>query len=70
MLAPAATPKEAIALLHAEIVKALWLPDIGERLSSDGAVAVGSTPDAFGAYIKSEMAKWAPIIKAAGASAD
>ncbi|MDB5809806.1 MAG: hypothetical protein JWN94_1928 [Betaproteobacteria bacterium] len=70
MLAPAGTPKEAIALLNAEIGKALKLPDVNERLSGDGAVAVGNTPEEFGAYIKSEMAKWAPVIKASGATAD
>jgi tripartite-type tricarboxylate transporter receptor subunit TctC len=70
MLAPAGTPKDAIALLHAEIVKALKLPDVAERLSGDGAVAVGNTPEEFGAYIKAEMAKWAPVIKASGATAD
>ena len=70
MLAPAGTPKDAIALLHAEIVKALKLPEVAERLAGDGAVAVGSSPEAFGAYIKAEMAKWAPVIKASGATAD
>ena len=70
MLAPTGTAKESVALLHAEIVKALRLPDVGERLTNDGALAVGSTPDEFGAYIKAEMAKWGPIIKASGATAD
>ena len=70
MLAPAGTPREAITLLNAEIVKALRLPDVGERLAGDGAVAVGNTPEEFGAYIKSEMAKWGPVIKASGATVD
>ena len=70
MLAPAGTPKDAIALLHSEIVKALKLPEVSERLIADGAVAVGNTPAEFGAYIKSEMAKWGPVIKASGATAD
>ena len=70
MLAPAGTPKEAIALLHAGIVAVLKLPDTAERLTSDGAVAVGNTPAEFGAFIKSEMAKWGRVIKASGATAD
>ena len=70
MLASTGTPPGAIALLNAEIVKALRLPDVGERLISDGAVAVGNTPAEFGAFIKAEMAKWAPVIKASGATAD
>jgi len=70
MLAPAGSPRDAVALLNAEIVKALKLPDVAERLTADGAVAVGNTPDEFGAYIKAEILKWAPVIKASGAIAD
>lgn len=70
MLAPAGTSKEAIALLNMEIVKVLRLPDVAERILHDGAVAVGNTPEAFGAYITSEIAKWRPVIKASGATAD
>jgi tripartite-type tricarboxylate transporter receptor subunit TctC len=70
MLAPAGTPRETIALLNNEIIKVLRLPDIGDRLAGDGAVAVGSTPEEFGAYIKSEMTKWGAVIKASGATAD
>lgn len=70
MLAPSGTPKEVVQLLHAEIVKALKLPDVAERLTGDGAVAVGNTPDEFGAYIKTEITKWGPVIKASGATAD
>ena len=70
MLAPAGTPKDAILLLNAGIVKALKLPEVAERLTGDGAVAVGNTPDEFGAHIKAEIAKWAPVIRASGAIAD
>ena len=70
MLAPAGTPREAVALMNAEIVKALKLPDVQERLTQDGAIAVGNTSEEFGAYIKTEIAKWAPVIKASGATAD
>jgi tripartite-type tricarboxylate transporter receptor subunit TctC len=70
MLAPSGTPKDAVLLLNAEIVKALRLPDVAERLTGDGAVAVGNTPDEFGAYIKAEIAKWRPVIKASGTTAD
>jgi tripartite-type tricarboxylate transporter receptor subunit TctC len=48
----------------------LKLPDVAERLTADGAVAVGNTPDEFGAYIKAEIVKWAPVIKSSGAIAD
>jgi tripartite-type tricarboxylate transporter receptor subunit TctC len=70
MLAPAGTPREAIAFLNNEIIKVLRLPEIGDRLAGDGAAAVGSTPEEFGAYIKSEMTKWDAVIKASGATAN
>jgi tripartite-type tricarboxylate transporter receptor subunit TctC len=51
-------------------VRALKMPDVKERLESVGFEIVGSTPEAFGAYIKSEIVKWAPVVKASGAKAD
>ena len=70
MVAPAGTPRDAIALLNAEITRTLRLPDVAERLTGDGAVAVGNTPEEFGAYIKSEMVKWEAIIRRSGATAE
>ncbi len=66
VLAPAGTPKPIVGRLHAEIVRALKLPDVKERLESVGFELVGSTPEAFGAYIKTEIAKWAKVVKASG----
>lgn len=70
ILAPAATPKEIVAKLHAEIVKIMKLPDVNERLSGLGAEIVGNTPEEFGAFIKSETAKWGKVVKASGATLD
>ena len=70
MVAPVGTPREAIALLNAEIVRALRLPEISERITGDGAVAVGSTPEEFGTYIRAELAKWGAVIRQAGVSAE
>jgi len=70
VLVPARTPKAIITRLHDEIVRALKMPDVKERLESVGFEIVGSTPEAFGAYIKSEIVKWAPVVKASGAKAD
>ncbi len=70
MVAPAGTPREAISLLNAEITRTLRLPDVAERLTGDGAVAVGNTPEEFAAYIKSEMAKWEAVIRQSGATAE
>jgi tripartite-type tricarboxylate transporter receptor subunit TctC len=67
VLAPAATPKAMVTRLHDEIVRALKMPDVKERLEYVGFEIVGSSPEAFGAYIKTEIKKWAPVVKASGA---
>ena len=61
--APARTPKETVATLNREIVRILALPDVRERLISQGAEPVGDTPEQFAQYIKSEAAKWGKVIK-------
>jgi tripartite-type tricarboxylate transporter receptor subunit TctC len=66
MLAAARTPKPIVARLHAETVKALALPDVRQRLEGVGFEIVGSTPDEFAAYIRSEIAKWAKVVAASG----
>jgi tripartite-type tricarboxylate transporter receptor subunit TctC len=64
-LAPAATPKPIVNRLHAEIVRALKAPDVRERLLSQSTEPVGNTPAEFGAFMKSEHAKWSKVIRAA-----
>ena len=64
-LAPAATPRPIIARLNAELVRALKMPDVRERLLSQSTEPVGNTPQEFAAFMKSEHAKWAKVIKAA-----
>jgi len=66
VLAPARTPKPIITRLNQEIIKALSLPDVRERLSNVGFEIVGKSPEAFSAYIKSEVTKWAKVAKASG----
>ncbi|HYH42917.1 MAG TPA: tripartite tricarboxylate transporter substrate binding protein [Burkholderiales bacterium] len=68
--APAKTPKPIVNRLNAEIVKALKLPDVRERLSSLGFEIAGSTPEAYSSYIKTEIVKWAKVVKASGAKAE
>lgn len=63
VLAPAGTPREVVAKLHTEIVRVLNLPDVRERLTGIGAEPVGNTPEQFGGYLRSEIAKWAKVIK-------
>jgi tripartite-type tricarboxylate transporter receptor subunit TctC len=66
IVAPVATPSEIINKLAAEIAAILNQPDTRERIAQDGADPVGSTPQQFGAFIKSEIEKWRKVIRAAG----
>lgn len=64
--APTGTPDAIVRKLSAEIDKIINLPDINEQLVSQGAEPIGGTPEAFGAYMKSETEKWAKVLKASG----
>jgi tripartite-type tricarboxylate transporter receptor subunit TctC len=66
ILAPAGTPKTAIATLHAALSKSIASADMRKRLEADGADPVITTGEEFRAYIKAEIARWAPVIRAAG----
>ncbi len=70
VLAPAGTPREIVSRLHDAIVHALRDDEVGKRLAADGAEAVGSTPEEFAAFIKSESEKWAKVATAAGIKAE
>jgi tripartite-type tricarboxylate transporter receptor subunit TctC len=67
---PARTPPAVVARLHGEFTRALALPDIREKMMALGAEPVGSKPEEFAAYIRSEADKYARVIKASGARAD
>jgi tripartite-type tricarboxylate transporter receptor subunit TctC len=69
-LVPAGTPNAIIARLYEESVKLLKQAEIRERLAAVGVDPVGSTPEQFGAYIRSEIDKWARIVKVSGARPD
>ncbi len=70
LLAPAGTPREIIAKLHAEIVNALALPDLRERYVSTGIEPVGSSPDQFAAAIREDITRWAKVARAANIRAE
>ena len=70
IVTPAGVPKEIVAKLHAEIIKVLALPEIKARLADQGADAASNTPAQFAAYIKSEIAKWATLIKELGVKSE
>lgn len=66
VLAPAGTPRDIVSRLHKEIVRTVQTPDIRQKLVNDGADPVGSLPEEFAAFIRSETAKWAKVAKAIG----
>jgi tripartite-type tricarboxylate transporter receptor subunit TctC len=66
LLAPAGTPPEIVARVHAEAAKALQAQDVKDKLATDGAEPIGSTPAEFGALIRNELEKWSRVAKAAG----
>lgn len=67
IMAPAGTPPSIVAKLNSEIERVLKLPDIRERMASLGAEPLGGSPERFAAQIRSDIAKYAPAIKASGA---
>ncbi|MSQ53065.1 MAG: tripartite tricarboxylate transporter substrate binding protein [Betaproteobacteria bacterium] len=69
-LAPAKTPRSIIDSIHREIVKAMAAPDIRERLASMGFDAVGSTPEEFATWIKTEIPRWGKVIREAKITVD
>ena len=66
LLVPAATPKDVVARLNREAVKALEAADVRERYAGMGVEPAGSTPEQAGAYLKSETEKYARVVKAIG----
>jgi len=67
VFAPAATPRAIVVKLNREIVAILEAPDLKERFRTQGLDLVGSTPEAFAAFIRSELAKWRKVVKDSGA---
>lgn len=70
MFFPAGTPREIINRFHAEMSKVLKDADVRAMMAKEGAEPRGGSPDEFGAYFKSEVEKYAKVIKAAGAQVD
>ncbi len=66
IMVPAATPKDIIARLHQEIVKAVQSPDVRARLEAEGAEIIGNTPEQAAAIVRTELEKWAAVIAKAG----
>lgn len=70
LTAPAATPREILSRLHADIARAVRQPDVEKQLAGQGATTIGNTPEQFAAYIRAESAKWAKVLAASGVRAD
>jgi tripartite-type tricarboxylate transporter receptor subunit TctC len=70
MVLPAGTPRSVVMRLHGEIIRIINLPEIREKLAAQAWEPVGSTPEAFAGFMKSENLKWARVIKDANIRPD
>ena len=60
---PVGTPRDAVNRMQSETSRALQAPDVAKRLAADGAEAGGTSPEAFTAYVKSEIEKWSRVVR-------
>ncbi len=67
---PAGTPRQAIEVLHRELVRAYNAPDIKDQVTQTGSSIAGDTPEQFAAFIKAEKQKWGKVIKDAKITAN
>ena len=66
LTAPAKTPRDVILKINADVIKIINSPELKERLKAEGSDPVGNSPEQFAAFLRSEVAKWAKVIKVAG----
>jgi tripartite-type tricarboxylate transporter receptor subunit TctC len=66
VMVPAKTPRSVVDRLSVEINKALQHPDVKAKLALQGAEPLGSSPEEYAAYVKSELARWARVVKQTG----
>ena len=65
VVAPPGTPRDIVAKLNAEVVKALNQPEMKQRLTDGGSLVIGNSPDDADRFLKSEIARWGVVVKAA-----
>ena len=70
VLAPAGTPVSVINVLNGNIAKAVHTPELAERFAQEGTDVIGESPAQFASHIKTELARWAEVVKGAGLRAD
>jgi len=63
LVAPAGTPKQLISKVNMDVVKVLQMPDVVDVLAQNGMVPLPSTPEQFGAFMRSEIKKWAKVVR-------
>ena len=66
VVAPAGTPRAVLQQLNAEINRALALPEVRRRFAEQGVRTIGGTPEQFGAYLQSQIKRWAKVVQDAG----
>ena len=64
------TPREVVQRIYADIAAAIRTPELNERMLQFGMDPVASTPEQFDAFVRKEIAKWAPVVRSTGATAD
>jgi len=70
LFAPAGTPREIVNKLNAEVQRIMQLPEVRDRALAAGAEPAAGTPEEFAAYIRTEIPKWAEVVKVSGAKAN
>jgi tripartite-type tricarboxylate transporter receptor subunit TctC len=70
IVVPAATPKDVVAKLNAEVNKAVQNPDLRQKLAAGGSELLGGTPEQYAAYIRSELQRWTKVVRDAGAKVE
>jgi tripartite-type tricarboxylate transporter receptor subunit TctC len=70
VVVPAATPRQTIARLNADIVRALKTPDVASRIQAMGQTVSPSTPEAFAKLMRMEYERWGKVVKASGAKVE
>ena len=70
LFAPAGTPPEIVGKLNGEVQRFMQSKEITARLTAEGARFIPMTPEQFGSFVKAEIAKWGPVVRASGARAD
>jgi tripartite-type tricarboxylate transporter receptor subunit TctC len=70
VVVPSATPREVVRKISADMNKVLQAPEVEQRMADIGLTPTGTTPEQFDAYIRTEIPRWAKVVKASGATAD